>query len=190
MLQQISWAAYAATIFFTAVIYYGYVMLTYYRSELTGTFRRLTGKAPLKQQTGGDLLLPELSVLGATRQDGVDHIAHDELLFEPENEETAAGSTVLPIGNVARSALSDTLAEMIGETKMLIRVINESGESQENFELLFRLIIQKYPELTNTPYEDQVNHFLLGEGAEQLPFTLSLSQLKTYWSTEKELQSA
>lgn len=190
MLQHFSWLAYAVTIALAAVVYYGYVLLKYYRAELAVFLQRLTGKPSSNERQTGDLLLPELSVLGATRQDGVEHIAQEDLLFAAEADELPAESLLHPVHTLTDAHLLGELSAMIAETKTLIRVINESSESKENFEMLFRLIIQKYPELIGTPCEDQVNHFLLNEGAEHFPFSLSLNELKSYWTTEQNLQSA
>jgi len=44
--------------------------------------------------------------------------------------------------------------------------------------MLFRLVVQKYPELSGTIFQDQVNDFLLSEGAPQFPFDLSLAEIK------------
>lgn len=190
MLQHFSWLAYAVTIALAAVVYYGYVLLKYYRAELAVFLQRLTGKPSSNERQTGDLLLPELSVLGATRQDGVEHISQEDLLFTSEADDLPAESLLHPVQTLTDAHLLGELSAMIAETKTLIRVINESSESKENFEMLFRLIIQKYPELIRTPCEDQVNHFLLNEGAEHFPFSLSMNELKSYWTTEQNLQSA
>jgi len=73
---------------------------------------------------------------------------------------------------------------MVSEVKTLNRVINESSESKENFEMLFRLIVQKYPALRGTPYQQQINNFLMAEGAPEFPFSLSETDLENYWMNE------
>lgn len=73
---------------------------------------------------------------------------------------------------------------MVSEAKTLIRVINESSESKENFEMLFRLIVQKYAVLRGTPFQQQINDFLMAEGAPKFPFSLSEADLDSYWTDE------
>jgi hypothetical protein len=53
--------------------------------------------------------------------------------------------------NTTDTRLIGEFSEMVSEVKTLIRVINESSESKENFEMLFRLIIQKYTRPWLTP---------------------------------------
>jgi hypothetical protein len=73
---------------------------------------------------------------------------------------------------------------MVSEVKTLIRVINESSETKENFEMLFRLIIEKYPAICGTPYQQQINDFLMEEGAPEFPFSLNETDLVNYWTEE------
>ena len=94
----------------------------------------------------------------------------------------------MPVRNGQDTHLLGEFSEMISEVKTLIRVINESSESKENFEMLFRLIVQKYETLAGTAYEEQVNDYLINEGADQFPFSLTLIELQSFW-TNKEHQN-
>jgi len=192
MLQHLTWPAYFTGIIIIAVIYYAIVGLIYYRHELGNVLRRLSGKPVTQLITSkGDLIFPSADVVGGTRTEGVDLIDQEELIFtSPEEEEPETGIVQSIRPNGADAHLLGDLSEMVSETKTLIRVINESNESKENFEMLFRLLIQKYPDLAGTVYEEQINAYLLKEGADLFPFTLTNSELQTYWLNDKKLQSA
>lgn len=163
-----------------AIAYYGYVGINYYRLELQVLLFRFTGKnqAAVKT-TGGDVALPAHEVAGAVKGDAIEYVGQSELHFGPPDEESTLPQT-------ADIHLLGEFSEMISEVKTLIRVINESSESKENFEMLFRLVIQKYHTLTGTPYETQVNDYLLNEGAGQFPFSLDLNELQNYWRNDDE----
>lgn len=192
MLQHLTWSAYFTGIILIALIYYAIVGLTFYRHELDKVFRRLSGKAPMQlNTTRGDLVLPVADIVGNIRTDGMDIVDQEELIFASPDEERPASGMVQPIrSTVADAHLLGDLSEMVSETKTLIRVINESNESKENFEMLFRLVVQKYPDLAGTVYEEQINAYLLKEGEDLFPFTLTNSELQTYWLNDGKLQSA
>lgn len=192
MLQHLTWSAYLTGITLLAAIYYAFVGLTFYRHELGNVFRRLNGQPGLQLNTSsGDLVLPVADIVGHTRTEGMDIVDQEELIFASPDEERPITGLVQPTRSGGADAhLLGDLYEMVSETKTLIRVINESNESKENFEMLFRLVVQKYPDLAGTVYEDQINAYLLKEGADLFPFTLTHSELQTYWLNEEKLQSA
>lgn len=185
MLHQISWFTYGSAVFFITVAYYGYVGLTFYRTELQAVIYRLTGRKPaVIQLSGGDFQIPEHDVSGAIKPEEVDFVAQEDLSFGP-SEETETPVIPMPVRNAQDIHLLGEFSEMISEVKTLIRVINESSESKENFEMLFRLIIQKYHSLAGTAYEEQVNDYLVNEGADQFPFSLTLIELQSLWTNEE-----
>lgn len=192
MLQHLTWSAYLTAIVITAAIYYVLIGLTYYRHELRNAISRLSGKQPRQLNSSrGDLILPSGDIVGGIRTDGMDIVDQEELVFASPDDDQPVTALIQSIRLTAADAylLSD-LSEMVAETKTLIRVINESNESKENFEMLFRLVVQKYPDLAGTVYEDQINAYLLKEAADLFPFTLTNSELQTYWLNEEKLQSA
>ncbi|MFA6245359.1 MAG: hypothetical protein WC615_00370 [Mucilaginibacter sp.] len=184
MLHQISWFTYGSAIFLIAIVYYAYVGLTFYKTELHGIIYRLTGRKPaVSKFSDGDFQIPGYSVAGAIKPEEVDFVAQEDLSFGPPDE-TETPVIPTPVKNEQDIHLLGEFSEMLSEVKTLIRVINESSETKENFEMLFRLIIQKYYSLAGTAYEEQVNDYLIIEGADQFPFSLTLIELQSLWTNE------
>jgi hypothetical protein len=188
MLHQISWFTYAVSILSLVTLYYLYVGLTFYRIELQSVINKLMGKQPAIKASGqGDLQIPDYAVMGRAQPEDVEFLSLEELSFGPADipdEELIQEPAKSQVIAGADSRLIGDFSEMVSEVKTLIRVINESSESKENFEMLFRLIVQKYPSLKNTAYEQQINDFLIAEGAPQFPFPLNTEDLKNYWLNE------
>jgi hypothetical protein len=187
MLHQISWFTYAVSIISLVIIYYGYVGLTFYRTEIQAVFYKVTGKQPALKTSGqGDLQLPGYDIMGKAQPEDVEFVSPDELYFGPadipDEQTDQPGESVTGAGTNSRLIVD--FSEMVSEVKTLIRVINESSESKENFEMLFRLITQKYPALAGTAYQQQINDFLITEGAPEFPFSLNIADLNTYWVNE------
>ncbi|AMR29974.1 hypothetical protein A0256_00350 [Mucilaginibacter sp. PAMC 26640] len=184
MLHQISWFTYAVSIITLVILYYLYVGLTFYRSEFQTAIYKLTGKQPaLKATSNGDLQIPDYDIMGKAQPEAVEFIKQEELNFGPaEDFDDQATEKIVPLETNSR--LIGNFSEMVSEVKTLIRVINESSESKENFEMLFRLIVQKYSALRGTPYQQQINDFLMTEGAPEFPFSLNETDLTNYWTDE------
>jgi hypothetical protein len=184
MLHQISWLTYAVSIISVIIIYYGYVGLNFYNKEFQAAFYKFTGKQPVTKAAGaGDLQIPEHDIMGKVLAEDIDFVSPEELSFAP-NDDADEVIVLEPPVKVNNSYLISNFSEMISEVKTLIRVINESEESKENFEMLFRLIIQKYPALAGTPYQQQIIDFLLSEGVPEFPFPLTETDLTNYWTNE------
>jgi hypothetical protein len=176
MLEPISWPAYLAGALSTSLAYYGWVGLRFYRTEIAGVFR--------KKHTAGTVLataanISKEDVFGAIPPDPEQVLDGDELSFGPAepDQETAEAETAFPL-----SRQVSEFSEMVGEVKTLIRVVGDSPESRENFEMLFGLIIQKYAGLSDTPFREKINAFLLAESGQHFPFALSSEDLNQLWN--------
>jgi len=184
MLHQISWYTYAVSIISLVIIYYLYVGLTFYKAELKVLLYKLTGRQlAIKAAGNSDLQIPDYDIMGKAEPEAIEFVTQEELSFGPPDdfEEQARKDNPAPENN---SRLIGNFSEMVSEVKTLIRVINESSETKENFEMLFRLIIQKYPALRGTSYQQQINDFLMEEGAPAFPFSLNENDLVNYWTEE------
>jgi len=185
MLHQISWFTYAVSVLLLVTIYYLYVGLAFYRIELQSVIYKLMGKQPAVKASGqGDLQLPDYAIMGKAQPEDVEFLNQEELSFGPTDnpdELSLQETSKSPASTASDSKLIVDFSEMMSEVKTLVRVINESSESKENFEMLFRLVVQKYPSLNGTAYEQQINDFLIAEGAPQFPFPLNAEDLKNYW---------
>ncbi|MET3501319.1 hypothetical protein ABIC45_002931 [Mucilaginibacter rubeus] len=184
MLHQISWFTYTVSIISLIILYYLYIGMIFYRREIQSVIYKLSGRQPaLKSSGNGDLQIPDYDIMGKAAPESVEFVAEEELSFGPPDEDDELSSDqTLP--SEINSRQIGNFSEMVSEVKTLIRVINESSESKENFEMLFRLIVQKYQALCGTPYQQQINDFLMAEGAPEFPFSLNENDLEKYWTEE------
>jgi hypothetical protein len=178
MLESISWPTYLVSIFVLTLIYYGWVSLTFYRTELAATFKKTSER---NVPNGKPLTDDDLMVIGQPApQDEV--VAGDqELQFGPPDADEP--TVPAPITTSAPQQVSE-FSEMVGEVKTLIRVVAESSESRDNFEMLFALIIQKYPGLSATDYRSKIIEYLLAESQGKFLFALSEEDLIQLWDEQ------
>jgi hypothetical protein len=183
MLHQISWFTYTVSTLMLCSMYYVYVGITFYRSELQSFINRISGRQPVIKIAGkGDFEIPDYSVTGIAQPSEISFIAQDELSFGPPESTDDLAQLQSPTPPGSDSRLISDFSEMVSEVKTLIRVINEYSESKENFEMLFRLIIQKYHSLSGTAYQKQINELMLNEGAPEFHFSLTETDLNEYWN--------
>jgi hypothetical protein len=183
MLNQIPWHAYVAGIIILLIVYYLYVGLVYYRSDLEALIYRFTGRRPAIQTSSSLIPVPDYEIMGSARPEYEQSGEEDQLEFGPPeipDEEEVQVQEVLA-ASPSDAKLIGEFSEMVSEVKTLIRVINESCETRENFEMLYKLIIQKYSAVAGTSYQQKINDFLLEESAGQFPFELTSEALEEYW---------
>lgn len=177
MLQQFTWQNYFTLIGTLLIFYYGYVCLKWYRKEI---------RAAIKGDKSQNSLLPvaftlppDNEVIGTAKPVHGAAISGEELRFGPpdEPEHYQENNLILKEDSELVGAFSD----MIAEIKTLVRVIADSNDSRENFEMLFHLEVQKFEILAGTPYQEKINQFLIKESSGQFPFKLQPDELDTYW---------
>lgn len=183
MLNHISWQTYSVSIVTLLVLYYLYVGFTFYRAELRSFYYRHSGNLPAQASEYSLIPVPAYEIMGAAKPDTDWNPSDEALEFGPADPDElmtdhTGSETTMPATD---SRLIGQFSEMISEVRTLIRVINESAESRENFDMLFKLIIQKYTDLVGTPYQGQVTEYLAEEGASQFPFDISTEELDNYW---------
>lgn len=184
MLNQISWPAFISGMAILLSLYYAYVAAFFYKKEILAFLYRLSGRQAVTDPAKtGFVPEPAYTVMGSARnlREAADE---EKLQFGPSDnpDEDEDDNTLTAARAGASAEVAASFSGMMSECRTLIRVINESGESKENFEMLFRILVEKYPELGESPYRQQVTKTLLEESEGQFSFELSAGELESYWT--------
>ncbi len=185
MLHQISWQTYALSVIVLLILYYLYIGILFYKTEICGFYYRISGRQPVRDINNNHFIpAPEYQIMGMAKPDDARSIPDEFIKFGPTDNPDELNAdeqkeAIIPTATDSRQI--SQFSEMIAEVKMLIRVINESAETRENFEMLFKLIVQKYPDLVGTPFQHQIIEFLLEESEGQFPFDMTYAELEAYW---------
>lgn len=180
MLSEVSWTTYGTLILIAATGYYLVVGIMYYRTDAIGLLSRLTGrKFPGKSSSANDFPVPDYEIMGPVSAEPVGLVEPEAVTFAATKEDELTGYPA-DVQPVDIAAMVSDFSEMIAEAKTLVRVIKECDEPKENFEMLYRLVIRKYPVLKGTAYQQKVDDFLLAESS-SFPFALTAAELTTYW---------
>lgn len=183
MLQEISWQQYLTGVTGLSFAYYVFVVSVYCRTEFAALIRRFTGRAAPVPPRTGQTALPAVSVMGLAVPEPEDAEDDDLVFGEPEydDEEQAPASSPRETALPPTDENEEEYLQMADEVTTLYTVVKESGESKANFEMVFRLLAQKYAGLAGTPYREQINDHLLAQGA--WPFPLSAAELNQFWKS-------
>lgn len=183
MLQEISWQDYLTGITGLSFAYYVFVVSVYCRTEFAALLRRFKGRAAPVPARVGQMALPAVSVMGLAAPEPEDAEDDDLIFGEPESDDEEQ----LPAASSQQSAApppdesEEEYLQMSGEVTTLYKVVKESGESKANFEMVFRLLAQKYAGLADGPYREQINDHLLAQG--EWPFPLTSAELNQIWKS-------
>ncbi|QQL49970.1 hypothetical protein [Mucilaginibacter ginkgonis] len=181
MLHQISWTVFLTLTVLFLFIYYGFIVILYYRADLLYFLEKFSDRQLSAAKNGQRIPEPVFDIIGAVASEAPCEGPEDQLQFGPD-EEDEIPAAIDELQAIPNSHLVGEFSAMIGEVKTLIRVIIESSETKENFEMLFCLILHKYPDLAGTSYQTQVNDFLIDESGDRFEFELTKAELDEYWT--------
>jgi len=146
MLQHISWQEYFTAILLLTALWYAFVLLRYYRPEITARFQ----KNELQPA-----LVASAPVIGGIKTD-YETMDAEELSFGSASPDDISDFTLVP----------GPTDELIAEAQTLAQAFKETPNKTEFLSLL-AVLLSKYE-----PYEDEIDLKALHPLAAQLPFTI------------------
>lgn len=143
MLHTISWQEYITATLLLTALWYVFVILRYYRPEITNRFQ--TAELPLVNP----------SPLGAIRSDK-DTVTGDEVQFGSSSSDDISDSTTVP----------GPEDELLAETQTLMQAFKDTADKTAFLSLL-GVLLSKYE-----PYQDEIDLHIIRPLAAQLPFRI------------------
>ncbi|MFT3678656.1 MAG: hypothetical protein QM791_00200 [Ferruginibacter sp.] len=154
MLQQISWPEYLAFIIISALIYYAYVLLVYYRHDFlqAGKSRQVVSSPALHFQTA----VSKSSNTGSK---------HDDYLPKP--------------ADAKQSQMEQSFTD---EIKAYLEEASNNETSKDVILQSLIVIAGKYPQLNDSDYKDAIVQLIIEETEMNCAVTLSESEVRRIWS--------
>lgn len=146
MLQHISWQEYFTAILLLTALWYAFVLLRYYRPEITARFQ----KHELQPA-----LVASAPVIGSIKTD-YKTMDSEELQFGSPSPDDISDSSLAP----------GPADELLAEAQTLARAFQDTPNKTEFLSLL-GVLLSKYE-----PYEDEIDLKALRPLAAQLPFEI------------------
>lgn len=174
MIQSITWKQFGMAAVSAGLLYYLIILLQYYRQELIAFFKS-RGKRPGEAPGEPPVNKTDQQVFGAIRIDEaeMDVVKAEELdfaAFEPD-------TTDLPENGDTKNLLLGEVADLMQELKVLLRVTKDTGDTKENFLMLFRLLVSKHPRIPSAAYGKSIAISIMDDSA-NLPFELTQTELE------------
>lgn len=168
MLNSVTWQQFALAVGIATVIYYVFVLLRYYRSELTSAIKR----SPSDRSPKVLPLYPN-NLVGEAKptEPGVSLADSDELEFAegetPSAQQTGTAEESLSVSANAYDNLKDEVKELI----------SYAAAAEENKEGLLNLLLL-YLEKAEEPYRDNLSAYMIGECHGRFGFEILPDDLK------------
>ena len=155
MFSNVSWGTYLIFLAITAVIYYSYVGVTYYKKELARLFNRQASSS-VGQRTFDSLLAPQSNDVG-----------HDDEFFEEEL-------------NTDDDSLSAQLKRML-EPFIERSAYAQSPKTELMFGIHIELAKEKYAAMVGTPEQSIINAWIIDACERYCSIQLGEDELQTLW---------
>jgi hypothetical protein len=160
MCSTISWSAFLQTIIILSVIYYSWLLLTFYRNDLIkwfSNFSKVKSKPVLQTAT-----IPE-----AQRP-----MSYNEMTV------ATAESSLQEKENILRSSVHDLMEDL------KIIFIEAAGDKTKKPELMLKIQkkLKEYPQIKGTAFETEITRLIEFESNEQCEIILSDEELNMLWN--------
>jgi hypothetical protein len=206
MLQSISWLQFGGFIFFSLVVYYGYVLYRFYGQEVLGLVARLKdGRAGERgeQVEKADGKVAEVKVgmagKGSNGEDGKRKAGEPVAVEQKADERVAAeqevghgpglsgeGQGVMFEEAAAEKPEPEMFKVMEKVVALLRAVLNEgaaTGVRREELEDRIQQVLVKYRHLLRTPYARTINHFITRACMTQFSLALTAADMHRLWGS-------
>ena len=157
MINNISWTSYWCVLIILVIIYYGLILLKYYRSELRNL---LSGRSSLLSAGHFQVTRPEPTLKGNNHQDEVLHDSHHS---NGDNE-------LLPI-----------VQSLTDEITAYMEQAGHAGAAKGEIINALQHLIKKYPGIKFTPYQEPISNLLKSECENKCSVHLSTEDTRQVW---------
>lgn len=177
MLNSISWNEFLTAILIAGGTYYIVSFLLFYSQEIKSVLKgekKIT--LPKSFEKSADLIgsakADEPRVVRETS------VAADELI--PSQTEDAL-SQERAINDNAETILLGTVSDFLQESKTLAQVIAENKAPREECVSLFQSLLERYPQIIGTPYQEGLHVSLFHTCKDTCGFEFSQNEIASWW---------
>ena len=173
MLHQFTWQQFLVAAFILSLIWYGVVILLFYRKKIERFLNREQAHEfpePLKREWDEDFedeMANEESLMGQPRlPEGVSRVGMGDFGFAPKKVKTEQREMALGI-----------VPDVLEELKRIFHILETEQGSKADFISLFTLVSSKYPAIRGTANQQALNDHI----RENVLFPISDEELNNLW---------
>jgi len=177
MLNTISWQEFLSAITVIAGGYYIVTAWLLYYGEIKNIFKQKQPKLIAAEISGDQNDSNESNdLMGRIKYETEVNVPHESIVASDEINITQRNDSDEPIDS------SDPLLDSFKELRNEIEIIAEglTPDSREGL-LLFESLLPRYPQLLQTPYEEEIIHFIRELINEKLSTHLEPNEIKSWW---------
>jgi hypothetical protein len=87
------------------------------------------------------------------------------------------------------SLLIGSVSDLLQEIKTVVQLVAECKSDRNESTSLFRTLLLRYPHLRSSNYQEVVSQYILDTAKPEVPFELSMEEIRTWWHEEFKSKS-
>ena len=187
MFNSISWQDFLYAICVIVGGYYIIAALLLYSSEIASFFKRNKSKQS-EQDSPEDQIKPNDSndLLGEVKYNTGVNVPHENIVessdIESQELKVAEDAIDNVIVNTPDALIKKEVAELILQIKTLLQEF--SAESRDDITSVFQPLLQNFPTLIGTSYQDEVSLFIHSSLSANTKYGFTPEEVKSWWQNE------
>ena len=189
MFNSISWQEFLSAISLIVGGYYAITTLLLYSEEIKSIFKQKQRKS-IEADTSDDQndLNESIDLMGSVKYETAVNVPHEkvveseEINAQPLKEEEDAIDEV--IVNTPDVLIAKSVAELLREVKTIITELSQG--SREEIASIYHSLLQRYPQLTGTNYQEEISLFINDSLSTNTPHSFTLDEIKSWWTEDNE----
>jgi len=189
MFNLISWQEFLSAIGIIVGGYYAITTLLLYSEEIKFIFNQRQAKV-IETDANDDQndSNESIDLMGSVKYETQVNVPHEkvvesnEINAQPLKEiEDAIDSAVV---NTPDVLIAKSVAELLREVKTIITELSQG--SREEVTSIYRSLLQRYPQLSGTNYQDEISLFIYESFLTNDSHSFRLDEIKSWWNEDNE----
>lgn len=189
MFNSISWEEFLSAIGVIVGGYYAITTLLLYSEEIKSIFsqrqRKVIGNDTSDDQNDSN---ESIDLMGSVKYETAVNVPHEkvveseEINAQPLKEIEDAIDEV--IVNTPDVLIAKSVAELLREIRAVITELSQG--SREEIISIYQSLLQRYPQLTGTNYQEEISQFIYDSLSTNTTHSFTLDEIKSWWTEDNE----
>ena len=189
MFNSISWQEFLSAIGIVVAGYYAISTLLLYSEEIKFIFNQRQAKV-IETDANDDQndSNESIDLMGSVKYETSVNVPHEkvvesnEINAQPLKEIEDAIDSVMV--NTPDVLIAKSVAELLREIKTVIAELSQG--SPEEITSIYRSLLQRYPQLTGTNYQDEISLFIYDSFSTEISHGFTLDEIKSWWNEDNK----
>ncbi len=189
MFNSISWQEFLSIIGLIVGGYYAITTLLLYSEEIKSIFKQKELKsietiASDDQNDSNE----SIDLMGTIKYETPVNVPHEKVVESDEINTQPLKEIEEPIDQVTAISpdvlITKSVAELLREIKTIVTELSQG--SREEIASIYHSLLQRYPQLTGTNYQEEISLFINDSLSTNTTHSFTLDEIKSWWTEDNE----